>query len=273
MVQRPSGQWNDLRQRVLSAAVMVACAAVAIWVGGPLLLLGVAALAGVAMWELWLMAQPGRQNTGLRLAIGTALLVGALGWSFGHLRPFEELLFIIAPGVLAAIATRPVEGGLPRRVIVIYATLIVFVSWGLVALRADGVNELLFLISVVVVSDSLGYFCGRMIGGPKFWPRISPSKTWSGTIGGWVGAAVVGLVFSPWLGLAVIPIAVILAFAAQIGDMVESAIKRRTGVKDSSDLIPGHGGVLDRIDGMIAVVALYLIIRLAISLMQGQGFA
>ncbi|ARO14343.1 phosphatidate cytidylyltransferase [Ketogulonicigenium robustum] len=266
---KPSGQWNDLRQRILSAAIMVVAGAVAIWFGGPLLLLAVAVMAGVAFWELWQMAQPGRDNIGWRLAIGTGLLVAALGWSFGHLRPVEELLAIVAPGVLAALAARHVEGGLSRWVIAIYTTLIVFVAWGIVALRADGIVELLFLITIVVASDSLGYFCGRLLGGAKFWPQVSPSKTWSGTLGGWVGAAVVGAIFSPWLGWAAVPIGVLLAIAAQFGDIAESAMKRRTGVKDSSDLIPGHGGVLDRIDGMVAVVSLYLLLRLGLTLVQG----
>jgi phosphatidate cytidylyltransferase len=114
----------------------------------------------------------------------------------------------------------------------------------------------------VVASDVGGYFVGRIAGGPKFWPRISPSKTWSGTLAGWVGGALVGGAGAAMLGvtggglaLATL-LAVVLACAAQAGDLWESALKRRAGVKDSSNLIPGHGGVMDRFDGMIGAAAL-----------------
>ncbi len=123
---------------------------------------------------------------------------------------------------------------------------------------------ILALAAIVVISDTLGYFAGRMIGGPKFWPRISPKKTWSGTIAGWLGAALFGaFVVAPMVATATdgsqplrfALIAVALAFAGQMGDIAESAIKRRAGVKDASALIPGHGGFLDRLDAMIAAAA------------------
>jgi phosphatidate cytidylyltransferase len=126
----------------------------------------------------------------------------------------------------------------------------------------DGLGWTLWLIAVVVASDVGGYFVGRIAGGPKFWPRISPSKTWSGTLAGWVGGALVGGAGAAMLGvtggglaLATL-LAVVLACAAQAGDLWESALKRRAGVKDSSNLIPGHGGVMDRFDGMIGAAAL-----------------
>ena len=106
--------------------------------------------------------------------------------------------------------------------------------------------------------DICAYFAGRFIGGPKLAPRISPKKTWAGLIGGMVGAVALSLGFSIWLGSGS---AVILALVAlgltvleQAGDFAESAMKRRAGVKDSGTLIPGHGGILDRVDGLIAVV-------------------
>ena len=111
-----------------------------------------------------------------------------------------------------------------------------------------------------MATDIVGYFAGRIFGGPKFWPRFSPKKTWSGTVAGWIGAGIFGALVGPGLlgvswwacGLG----AVVLSFAGQMGDIVESALKRRAGVKDSSSLIPGHGGVLDRLDALVAVAAL-----------------
>jgi phosphatidate cytidylyltransferase len=113
---------------------------------------------------------------------------------------------------------------------------------------------------IVIASDVLGYFAGRIIGGPRFWPAVSPKKTWSGTVAGWAGAALVGLWFvamagqGPWL----IAFSALTALAAQMGDIAESAIKRRAGVKDSSSLIPGHGGVLDRLDALIGAAVFVL---------------
>ena len=133
----------------------------------------------------------------------------------------------------------------------------------------------LWLVLIVVVTDIAGYFGGRLIGGPKFWPAVSPKKTWSGTISGWVGAAVMsalvaGLFLPGQLPLtAFVLLAMVLSLASQLGDIGESALKRRAGIKDSSNLLPGHGGVLDRFDGMIAVFALVLAIWAVLPVFDG----
>ncbi|MDB4074642.1 phosphatidate cytidylyltransferase, partial [Ascidiaceihabitans sp.] len=121
---------------------------------------------------------------------------------------------------------------------------------------------MLWLIVVVVVTDVLGYFAGRMIGGPKFWPAVSPKKTWSGTIFGWIGATVVGVIFVSYTGASfeLVGISIAVAMASQMGDIAESAVKRMMGVKDSSTLIPGHGGVLDRFDGMLGAAVFLLLV-------------
>ncbi len=100
-----------------------------------------------------------------------------------------------------------------------------------------------------------------LYGGPKFWPKVSPKKTWSGTVAGWVGAGLIGWGFVgvEGAGLGLIGVSVSLAMAAQMGDIAESAIKRKMGVKDSSALIPGHGGVMDRFDGMVGAAVLLLV--------------
>ena len=111
---------------------------------------------------------------------------------------------------------------------------------------------------MVWATDTFAYFAGRMFGGPRLAPVLSPKKTWSGLIGGMVGAALVSSIyaatwFPTWISLAVVAAA--MAVVAQIGDIFESALKRNYGVKDSGYLIPGHGGVLDRVDGLVAVAA------------------
>jgi phosphatidate cytidylyltransferase len=127
-----------------------------------------------------------------------------------------------------------------------------------VLLRADvnnGFAALVFLFAIVWMTDIMGYVVGRAVGGPKLWPAVSPNKTRSGAIGGVAGALTAGILIAASLSLAVLPIAilgVILSMVAQAGDLFESAIKRRFGAKDTSHLIPGHGGLMDRLDGFIA---------------------
>ena len=109
---------------------------------------------------------------------------------------------------------------------------------------------------MVIASDTAGFLSGRLLGGPKLWPRVSPNKTWAGFIGALVASSIVGALF--WLAVpdaSVVRLAAagaMLSIVAQAGDFAESAIKRRFGAKDSSTLIPGHGGVMDRVDGLVA---------------------
>jgi phosphatidate cytidylyltransferase len=135
-----------------------------------------------------------------------------------------------------------------------------------VLLRLDAENgfaALVFLFAIVWMTDIMGYAVGRAIGGPKLWRVVSPNKTWSGAIGGLAGALAAGLVFAAFLSLSLLPIAilsVILSMVAQAGDLLESAIKRRFGAKDTSHLIPGHGGLMDRLDGFITAALLAAVI-------------
>jgi len=134
----------------------------------------------------------------------------------------------------------------------------------LAKLRLDiGLIETVWVIACVIGSDIGGYFAGKTFGGPKLWPAVSPKKTWSGTIGGWVLAVLITVVFvvlSESISAANLLWAVIIAIFAQAGDLAESALKRRAGVKDSSNLIPGHGGFLDRFDGMLGAFLLVFIV-------------
>lgn len=130
-----------------------------------------------------------------------------------------------------------------------------------------GFEAIIWLFAVVWGTDIFAYFCGRLIGGAKLWPRVSPAKTWSGFIGGVAGGALAGvLVLTLLMPVAVLNLPVLLllgvalAALSQGGDLFESAVKRRFGVKDSSNLIPGHGGVMDRLDGFAAAVVAAAII-------------
>ena len=131
-----------------------------------------------------------------------------------------------------------------------------------------GLLAVLYLLFVVGTNDTMAFFVGRTIGGPKLWPAISPKKTWSGSIGGVVSAGLMGAGFALLVPDAspvrLATLALLLAIVALAGDLAESALKRRFGVKDASDLIPGHGGMLDRMDGIVAVAAVAAVIALSI---------
>ena len=152
------------------------------------------------------------------------------------------------------------------------AVAIMVAGHGLFVLRDEsGTPAILWLIGVVIASDVMGYFAGRLLGGPKFWPGVSPKKTWSGTVAGWLGAALVGLGFvlagyGTWWLVAISPF---LALAGQMGDIAESWIKRRTGVKDSSSLIPGHGGLMDRFDALVGAMVFVMVLTRVVPLPIG----
>jgi phosphatidate cytidylyltransferase len=209
-----SGALSSLQLRILSAAVMLPVAVGAAWIGG-IVFNGLIVLAGVAMlWEWWRFP---RQAT-----------TQPAGWTRGPLWMLPGLIYVIAPCAALIWLRQTPEIG--RHV----------VFW---------------LFGAVWATDTGAYFAGRAIGGPKLIPRISPNKTWAGLLGGMVSAGIAGgLVASldpamPALTLAAL--AALVAVVAQAGDFMESAVKRYFGAKDSSQLIPGHGGVLDRLDGLM----------------------
>ena len=127
--------------------------------------------------------------------------------------------------------------------------------------QAYGFAALMFVLLIVWVTDTGGYFAGKGIGGPKLWPRVSPNKTWAGAGGGFAASLVVATGFAAaGAGTPILLLGAILSVASQLGDLFESAVKRRFGVKDSGQLIPGHGGLLDRLDGFVAAVVLAAIL-------------
>lgn len=255
-----SADWADLRPRVVSAAVMLVIGGVEVWLGGAPFALLVVALTGGMMWELARMtAEPERD---LSLWLG-ALAAGMLAVNLWSASPWM-LPGLLLPAVAGVLIPRR-----NRRMFFGYALVIMATGLSLVMLRESlGLAPVLWVFAVVIVSDVLGYFAGRTLGGPKFWPRISPKKTWSGTVAGWIGAALVGLAFyASGLGTShLLWASPVVAFAGQMGDIAESAIKRRAGVKDSSNLIPGHGGLLDRFDALAFAAILTAVLHLFVPL-------
>ncbi|MES2143237.1 MAG: phosphatidate cytidylyltransferase [Pseudomonadota bacterium] len=257
------GRWGDLRPRLISAAVMLAVGAVEIWLGGLWFLVLITALTAIMVWELALMTAPGDSIRALALAALAALsLILDEGW------PSVPAYWLFPVMALAFYLT-------PRRnrlAAALLAVAIMVAGHGLFVLRDEsGTPAILWLIGVVIASDVMGYFAGRLLGGPKFWPAVSPKKTWSGTVAGWLGAALVGLGFvlagyGTWWLVAISPF---LALAGQMGDIAESWIKRRTGVKDSSSLIPGHGGLMDRFDALVGAMVFVMVLTRVVPLPIG----
>lgn len=257
----PSGRWADLKARLISGLAMLLTGAVAVWLGGPVFSVLSVVVTGLLVQELAAMTAPARPKRAWGLGIMAA---AALAWVLWMHSPFA-LPALLLPSIIGLWRI-----GRDRIIWAVYAFAMMLTGYGLVAIR-DGLNApagmfaLLWIIAVVVASDVLGYFAGRMLGGPKFWPRISPKKTWSGTVAGWIGAVLVGALFMVLTGAEarILWLSPLLAFAGQLGDIAESWIKRRAGVKDSSNLIPGHGGVMDRFDALIGAVVMVLAIAQA----------
>ncbi len=246
-----SAQWSDLLPRVLSGALMAGVGLALIWVGGFLFFAVVCLLSAVMSWETGKMFEAKNSLLIAALTGAVMLLVYFLPW-------FYLLPFVVASGL---VAVGQVSKDRPLFLAVYYWIVLSGIALGVLR-DQNGMAWMFWLVLIVVTSDIAGYFAGRKIGGPKFWPSISPKKTWSGTIAGWIGAAAIGAIFSlsfGW-GFGLVAVSVIVGFAGQMGDIGQSAIKRRMGVKDSSNLIPGHGGVFDRFDAMLGAGAVAMIL-------------
>ena len=246
------GRWADLLPRALSAMVMVAAGGYAVWAGGLVFDVLIALCCGGMVWELVRMLQPGRSATALQLGAISAVAV-----LLASLLPVVWVLPMLAAPVAAGFSQISER----RHYFTGFALWVMLAGFGFIWLRSQmGLDWMLWLVGIVVATDIAGYFAGKAIGGPKFWPRVSPKKTWSGTLAGWLAASVVGAVFAmqAGLGYGIVVLSVLLSMASQAGDVAESALKRKMGVKDSSGLIPGHGGLFDRFDGMLGAAAMFL---------------
>jgi phosphatidate cytidylyltransferase len=259
---------RNLMMRVL-AALVLAPAAIAIAYAGGWLWLGLVTLAAIGLYVEWLTIVGARAPR--VMAAGIITLVGAAIWlGIGRIGP---TYVIVALGVIVAALLSPHRRGWAA-LGGCYAFAALIAS---VLLRLDqvwGFTALMFVLLIVWVTDIGGYFAGRGIGGPRLWPRVSPKKTWAGAIGGFALSLVVAGGFVAFgLGQAgpLLLLAAVLSIASQLGDLFESAVKRRFGVKDSSHIIPGHGGLMDRLDGFVAAVVLAAIFGLLRGGADGVG--
>ncbi|OAN43952.1 phosphatidate cytidylyltransferase [Paramagnetospirillum marisnigri] len=241
-----------LKTRILSALVMAPPALLAAWWGGYAFAALVAVAAALMCWEWHRMVAGEFALSGRIAAIGclAAVLLALVG-------PAEAVLLVLLIAMISAFVAGP--DGVGRSWAGAGALYIGLPSVALVWLRGDpvmGDAVVWWLLLMVWATDIGAYAFGRMIGGPLLLPAVSPKKTWAGLIGGMICAALAGWGIAAAFGLpgqaSVMLVSAIGAVVAQIGDLFESWVKRRSGVKDSSSIIPGHGGVLDRVDGLLS---------------------
>ncbi|WP_422024897.1 phosphatidate cytidylyltransferase [Pyruvatibacter mobilis] len=260
--------------RIASAAVLAPVAIYLVYRGG-WAFTGLVMLAAVLMTYEWARLVRGSHlNADYIIHAVTAIVSIGLA---GADKPLLGLLAALAGVVLALVVV--ILRGQGRRWPMIGFPYILLPCIAIVWLRSGGewgMLTLYWLLAVVWATDIMAFVAGRTIGGPKLAPRFSPAKTWSGLLGGMAGAAVAGAATSLILNLDVAVLLALIsggiAVIAQIGDIAESALKRYAHVKDSSHLIPGHGGVLDRVDGLIfAAVAAALAALIGVLTEQGQG--
>ncbi|MBR1225532.1 MULTISPECIES: phosphatidate cytidylyltransferase [unclassified Bradyrhizobium] len=249
---------RNLSTRIVAAAVLIPLAVAIAYAGGWFWAVLVT-LAAIGLYVEWLMVVGRAADKRVVVSGVAALALAGLCLAIGRI---DAALAVLAVGLVAVALITPAQRNWSAAGFC-YAAVAEVAS---VLLRLDPVKgfiALIFVLVIVWVTDSGGYFAGRGIGGPKLWPRVSPKKTWAGAIGGFVASLAVACIFAVLdLGKIgpLLMISGVLSVVSQLGDLFESAVKRRFGVKDSSQIIPGHGGLLDRLDGFVAAVAMAALI-------------
>lgn len=255
--------------RIAAAAVLAPLAIAIAYAGGwlwALLVVGVAC----GLYVEWLLIVNDTQDRRAMLVGILALLIAGLSMACGY----GSIALAAAVAGIVIVALASVEQGAWNAAGLLYAAAALLASIVVRFDTASGFLALVFVLLVVWVTDIGGYFAGRGIGGPKLWPRVSPNKTWAGAIGGLVLSVAVAIAFA-LLGFgkltSSVVLAIVLSVVSQLGDLFESAVKRRFGVKDSSRIIPGHGGLLDRLDGFVAAIIVVALIGILRGGVDGAG--
>jgi len=246
---KSSNVWEDLRLRIFSAIFLLLVSVICIYSGDLVFKFFVLSVVGVVHWELGKMLTPTSSQA---------------SW-FSAFFSTMPLFFFIGVNNVVSIFLLLLLNFLFQRIFfhhrknlgAVYSSAIIVCGMVFYNIRLEfGLYYLVWLIGVVVLTDTAGYLTGRILGGPKVFPSISPNKTWSGVLGGWLAVGIfslsfVGSVAPPDLIVTFVIGSILLSLAAQLGDMFQSYLKRISQVKDSSNLIPGHGGFMDRFDGFI----------------------
>jgi phosphatidate cytidylyltransferase len=262
---------RNLLTRIIAALVLAPIAIATAYAGG-WLWTALVTLGAIGLYLEWLMVVSAARTIAVTVSGSVALAISGWYLAVGSIDvAFAALaLGLVAVALLSGDRRRWTAGGFLYAAAAQAASVLVRLD------HDEGLVALIFVLLVVWVTDIGGYFAGRGIGGPKLWPRVSPKKTWAGAVGGFAASLVIAAGFAAFgLGkpLPLLMLGAILSIASQLGDLFESAIKRRFGVKDSSHIIPGHGGLMDRLDGFVAAIVLAAIFGILRGGMDGVGRA
>jgi phosphatidate cytidylyltransferase len=265
------GQGSNLLTRIAAALVLAPIAIVCAFVGG-WLWIALVTLATIGLLIEWQLVIGASREILATAAGAIALLIAGILLATLSI---ESAVVMLGLGLLAVVLLAPglrawSAAGFLYAAAAQLASILVRLD------HAEGLVALILVLLVVWVTDIGGYFAGRGIGGPKLWPRVSPNKTWAGAIGGFVASLMVAAGFAAFgYGKAwpMLLLGAALSIASQFGDLFESAVKRHFGVKDSSHIIPGHGGLMDRLDGFVAAIVLAAIFGLLRGGLDGVGRA
>lgn len=270
-------QIKDIVIRAGSAAVLAPLAIAGLWMGGWYFMTLMGAAAALLAWEWAKMTEPGASKW-MAAAVAAGIMIPGLT---AYTNGISLALVLLVFGAMIAFLI----AHLVRRSPIDAAYGVFYIGWPLVLMvwlrvSDEGGRWIILLFAVTWAADICAYLFGNLLKGPKLWPRFSPNKTWSGFVGGLLGgtaaavlivtAAAAGPILDEDLSFTNVglPLAALIglagALATMAGDLWESALKRRYGVKDSGDLIPGHGGLLDRVDGLMFAVVVVAAIKLAV---------
>ena len=262
---------HNLLLRIVAALVLAPLAIATAYAGG-WLWAGLVTLTSVGLYLEWLMVVNAARE--IRVAASGSVALAIAGWYLAE----DHLQVVLAVLALGLVAVALLSGERRRWTTAgfLYAAAAEIASILVRRDEPDGLIALIFVLLVVWGTDIGGYFAGRGIGGPKLWPRVSPKKTWAGAIGGFAVSLAIAFGFAAFgvgQALPLLVLAAVLSTASQLGDLLESAVKRRFGVKDSSHIIPGHGGLMDRLDGYVAAIVLAAVLGILRGGMDGVGRA
>ncbi|MDP3427775.1 MAG: phosphatidate cytidylyltransferase [Humidesulfovibrio sp.] len=272
-------QASPHQQRILTAGLAVALVTLALWLGGVLVTLLLLALCGLGQWEFTAMFRPGPEHKNLRLfgvGLGFVLVLAAQagGMAYGAsaaLWAFAACFWLLALRFLLRFSQEQKLAGTGARAAQFSDELILLCSLAYIPLMLQflltlSTREIILVVLSTTVSDTAAFYAGTLWGKKKIWPQVSPKKSWAGSIGGLCGCILAVTAYG--LGFGQAPLAAwlllgaLLNLSAQLGDFFESALKRSLEVKDSGTLLPGHGGLLDRIDSLLLALPCYVLLRL-----------